>query len=134
MSIHQRNRDLKKDCFVAFLDAKAAFDVVNHSSLMRKLFHIGVEGVTWNLIHSLHKKAQTVVRWCGRTSEPFVRQGQGGVLSTDLYKVYSNPLLDRMSSLCIGGMVGEVCCSCPACCNDVTVTSDKAGAVTSSRQ
>ena len=95
----RENRDLKKDCFVAFLDAKAAFDVVNHSSLMRKLFHIGVEGVTWNLIHSLHKKAQTVVRWCGRTSEPFViYQGvrQGGVLSTDLYKVYSNPLLDRI--------------------------------------
>ena len=95
---------------------------------MRKLFHIGVEGVTWNLIHSLHKKAQTVVRWCGRTSEPFVvYQGvrQGGVLSTDLYKVYSNPLLDRMTSLCIGGMVGEVYCSCPACCDDVTVTSDE---------
>ena len=52
----RENRDLKKDCFVAFWGAKAAFDVVNHSSLIRKIFHIGVEGVTWDLIHSLHKK------------------------------------------------------------------------------
>ena len=78
-----------------------------------KLFHIDVEGITWNLIHSLHKKTQTVIRWCGETSEPFepeIQQGlrQGGVLSTDLYKVYSNPLLDRVTSLLIGGMVGEI--------------------------
>ena len=60
----RESRDLKKDSCIAFWDAKAAFDVVNHHSLMRKLFHIGVEcvtkdflrkliGVTWNLIHSL---------------------------------------------------------------------------------
>lgn len=53
----RENRDLKKDSFIAFLDAKAAFDVVNHASLMRKLFHIGVEEVTWNLIYSLHKRS-----------------------------------------------------------------------------
>ena len=43
----RKNKDQKKDSFIAFLDAKAAFDVVNHASLMRKLFHFGVEGVTW---------------------------------------------------------------------------------------
>ena len=77
----QENRDLKKDSYIAFLDAKAAFDAVNHSSFMKKLYHIGVEGVTCNLIHSLHKEAQTAVRWCGQTSEPFeIQQGvrQGG--------------------------------------------------------
>ena len=49
------------------------------------------------------------------------------MLLTDLYKVYSNPLLDRMTRLCIGRMVvGEVCCSCPTFCDDVTVTSYEA--------
>ena len=124
----RENKDLKKDSYIAFLDAKAAFDVVHHPSMMRKLFHIGVEGVTWNLIYSLHRRAQTVVRWCDQTSEPFeilqeVRQG--GVLSTDLYKVYSNPLLDRVTGLLTGGMVGDVCCAAPACADDVTFTSDK---------
>ena len=42
-----------------------------------------------------------------------------------VYKVYSNSLLDRMTGLCIGRIVGEVCCSCPACCDDVAVTSDE---------
>ena len=124
----RENKDLKKDTYIAFLDAKAAFDVVHHPSMMRKLFHIGVEGVTWNLIYSLHRRAQTVVRWCDQTSEPFeILQGvrQGGVLSTDLYKVYSNPLLDRVTELLTGGMVGGVCCAAPACADDVTFTSDK---------
>ena len=60
--IIKKSKDQKKDSFIAFLDAKAAFDVVNHASLMRRLFHIGVEGVTWSLIHSLHRKAQSVIR------------------------------------------------------------------------
>ena len=120
----RENRYLKKDSYIAFLDAKAAFDVVNHSSVMRKLFHIGLKGVTWNLIHSLHKEAQAVVRWCGQTPEPFeVQQGvrQGGVLSTDLYKVYSNHLLDRVTGLLFGGMVDQVCCAAPACADDMTL-------------
>ena len=129
----RENRDLKKVPYIALLDAKAAFDIVNHSSLMRKLFHIGVDGITWNLIHSLHKEAQTVVRWCGQTSKPFeVKQGvrQGGVQSTDLYKVYSNHLLNRVTGLLIGGIVGEVCCAAPACADDMTFTSyDNPGGV-----
>ena len=43
--------------YIAFLDAKPVFDVVCHNSLMRKLFHIGVDGVDW----SLHEGAE-----CGK--------------------------------------------------------------------
>ena len=123
----RENKDQKKDSFIAFLDAKAAFDVVNHASLMRKLFHIGVEGVTRSLIHSLHREAQTVIRWCGQMSKPFVKeQGvlQGGVLSTDLYKVYVDPCLDRVTNMMIGGMVGEIPCPIPTCADDMTELSD----------
>ena len=48
---------------------------------MRRLFQIGVDGVLWNLIYSLHSDAQTTVRWMGQTSERFeIHQGvrQGG--------------------------------------------------------
>ena len=34
----------KIPAYIAFLDAKSVFDVVSHQSLMRKLFHIGIEG------------------------------------------------------------------------------------------
>ena len=50
-------KDMKKDVFIAFLDAQSAFDVVDHASLMRRLFHIGVDGALWNLIYSLHSNA-----------------------------------------------------------------------------
>ena len=73
----RENKDQKKDSLIAFLDAKAAFDVVNHASLMRRLFIISVEGVTWSLIHSLHREAQTVIRWCGQMSKPFFDRAGG---------------------------------------------------------
>ena len=38
--------------------------------------------------------------------------------------MYFNPLLDRVTGLLIGGMVGEVCCAAPACADDMTFTSD----------
>ncbi len=94
---------------------------------MRKLFHIGVEGSIWTSIHSLHKDAQTVIRWEGELSEKFnIQQGvrQGGLISTDLYKVYINPLLDSLSSSLIGGKIGEINCVAPTCADDVTLLSD----------
>ena len=47
-------RELRKPLYVTFLDVNSAFDVVSHDSLLRKIFHIGVNGVGWTLIHSLH--------------------------------------------------------------------------------
>ena len=123
----RENKDQKKDSFIAFLDAKAAFDVLNHASLMRRRFHIVFEGVTWSLIHSIHREAQTVIRWCGQMSKPFlIVQGvcQGGVLSTNLYKVYVDPGLDRVTNLMIGGIVGEIPCPIPTCADDMTELRD----------
>ena len=127
----RENKNQKKDSFIAFLDAKAAFVVVNHASLIRKLFHIDVEGVIWSLIHSLihslHRKAQTVIRWCGQMSKPFLieqRVRKGRVLSTDLYQVYVDPCLDRVTNRIIGGMVGEIPCPIPTCADDMTELSD----------
>ena len=65
---------------------------------MRKLYHIGVDGVEWSVVHSLHEGAVSAVKWEGAVTEQFdVGQGvrQGGILITDLYKVYGNGLLDR---------------------------------------
>ena len=58
-------KDLRKPVYIAFLDAKSAFDVVSHDSPLRKLFHAGVEGVSWSLVHSLHAEAESVVKWNG---------------------------------------------------------------------
>ena len=80
----REQRDKRKPLYIAFLDAKSAFDVVNHDSLLRKLYHIGIDGATWLLIQSLHDGGTTAVKWEGAVSDIFhikqgVRQGGGGV-------------------------------------------------------
>ena len=93
---------------------------------MRKLFHIGVEGVDWSLIHSLHEGAESAVKWEGAVSGKFqVRQGirQGGILSTDLYKVYGNGLLDKLTVSGEGCHIGEISCVAPTVADDLAVTA-----------
>ena len=69
-------KDRGRPVYAAFLDVKSAFDVVPHDSLLRRLYHTGVEGRTWSLIHSLHSEAVSVVKWQGNYSQPFkVKQG-----------------------------------------------------------
>ena len=120
-------KDLRKPVYIAFLDAKSAFDVVSYESLLRKLFHAGVEGVTWSLIHSLHAGAESAVKWGGKYSEVFkVDQGvrQGGILSTDLYKLYGNGLLDRLEMTGVGCHIGEISCVAPACADDLAILAE----------
>ena len=121
-------KDLWKPLYVAFLDAKSAFDVVSHESLLRKLFHAGVDGVTWSLIHSLHQDAESAVKWNGVCSEAFkITQGvrQGGILSTDLYKLYGSDLLNRLEKPCLGCHIGGISCAALACADDVAIGTDK---------
>jgi hypothetical protein len=44
-------------------------------------------------------------------------------LSTDLYKLYVNPLLDRLTSSNIGLKIGNVVCNTSACADDIALMS-----------
>jgi hypothetical protein len=84
---------------VPLLDAKAAFDTVIHSHMLRRTYLAGITDIHWTLIKDFHTDAMSSIKWVGQTSQPFVvNQGvrQGGILSTDLYKLYINPLLIRL--------------------------------------
>lgn len=37
-----------------FLDAKAAFVVVDHHYILRRVYHSGVNNKLWSIIHSIH--------------------------------------------------------------------------------
>ena len=120
-------RDIQAPAYLAFLDAKSAFDVVSHKSLMRKLFNIGLEGNMWTIINSLHQDARSAVKWQGEISKQFrVEQGvrQGGILSTDSYKVYNDGLLDRLTIAKNATIIGPVICVAPACADDTVVAAD----------
>ena len=49
---------------------------------------------------------------------------QGDVLSTDLYKLYINPLLDQIEDSGIGMQIGTIPCSAPTCADDVLLIAD----------
>lgn len=57
--------------------------------MLRRVYQAEIDDKHWVLIKSLHENAVSSVKWESQMSEPFVRQG--GILSTDLYKLYINP-------------------------------------------
>ena len=55
-----------------------------------------------------------------------LRQGvrQGGILSTELYKVYLDGCLRRLAEVKGGFRIGEICCAAPTCADDVADISN----------
>jgi hypothetical protein len=51
----RENRDLKKPTVFGMLDAKLAFDVVRHSHLIRKLYHMAISKQAILMIDNLYK-------------------------------------------------------------------------------
>ena len=77
---YREAKDNNIDFQLILLDAKAEFDTVVHSHLLRRVFLAGMDNRHWTLIKSLHENAKSSVRWDGNISEPFnvnqgVRQG-----------------------------------------------------------
>jgi hypothetical protein len=101
----------KKPLYIAFLDTKKAFDVVWHSSLLRKLYLLGIEGNLWLVAKEMYKNMKAQVKWDGLLSrEITIKQGlnQGGVGSPNFWKTYENPLFLLLEQLGIGYNVGSI--------------------------
>jgi endonuclease/exonuclease/phosphatase family metal-dependent hydrolase len=117
----------KRPLYIALLDAKSAFDVVSHNSLLRKLYLSGIQDELWSIIANTFCDATSVVKWNGLISKPFeIHQGvrQGGILSTDQYKTYINDLLDRLQQTSHGTKIGDIHCPAPTCADDVALMAD----------
>ena len=109
------------------MDIKSAFDVVVHRNLMGKLYNSGIDGLNWLMINSLHHESQTAVKQQGKLSSTYTNQqgvAQGGILSTDLFKVYDNGLQNRIQVSGKGAKIGDIGIQAPACADDVTVLSN----------
>jgi hypothetical protein len=121
-------KDEKTPVITVLLDAKSAFDVVDLYHLLRRLYQTGINDKLWSLFNSLHQGESSVVKWMGHESSAFeVTQGvrQGGILSADLYKIYVNPLLDRLNHTGLGAKIGNIICNTSVCADDVTLNSFK---------
>ena len=49
---------------------------------------------------------------------------QGGILSTDLYKLYNNDLFERLQIPGVGCHIGEISCVAPGCADDVAILTE----------
>ena len=120
-------RDNSTPLYVAYLDAKSAFETVWISSLMCKLHDAGINGDLWMLIDNLHTEVTSQIKWKGALSDKFnINQGvrQGCVLSTGVYKGFNNNLLFKLTSSLSGSRLGSIQCGAPTCADDIAVVVD----------
>ncbi|CAG2246109.1 unnamed protein product [Mytilus edulis] len=62
-------QDLHRPLYVAFLDAQKAFDLVWHSSLLRKLHQSGIESDSWLMFKEWYKDLTSQIKWEGELSK-----------------------------------------------------------------
>lgn len=112
--------------FVAFLDIHKAFDTVWHSGLFRKLKCLNISPTYLDIIVHAYKNIKGVVSINGCQSTPFsIQQGirQGGVLSSFLYLVFINDLIEELDTSGLGVSICDVPTNNPTLVDDISLIS-----------
>jgi hypothetical protein len=123
------SQDLHTKLYVTFLDASKAFDVVWHTSMLNKLYDLGVDGKLWRLYSDMYSGLTSRVKTTGLLSRTIVeRQGvrQGGIPSTELFKGRCDQLLNTLEQSTLGFSIGAIDCSVPTCADDMALLSSTA--------
>jgi hypothetical protein len=124
--VYREYSDKKAPFYIALLDAKSAFDVVDIAILMRKLHLLDIQPSTWKTIDNLHHDTRTCIKWKQQVSDSFdCQQGvkQGGLLSAELYKLYIEDLLKSYENSKIGCRIGTITINAVACADDIAFSS-----------
>ena len=90
------------------------------------MYETGVHPTLWTIVKDFYDGLTSKIKWCGDISESFpIKQDvrQGGVLSTFLYKVYNNALLQDLQNQKLGFMIGRTYVGCPTCADDIALLS-----------
>ena len=69
------------------------FNVMHHSVLLDKLFDKKINDNTWLVAEDLYQDNTSKIKWFGGLSDSYPIN-QGGILSTDLFKIYIDPLIN----------------------------------------
>ena len=97
--------------YMCLYDLENAFDSVEFSVLLRRLFDVGVNSNKWRILRSWYTDSQSSVCLGQHVSSPFtlgcwVRQGS--ILSPALFLLVKDPLLRQLQSLSIGASVNNM--------------------------
>ena len=112
--------------YMASLDARKAFDRVNHVKLFNILINKGLPGRLVKIIIDWYGKTFSVVRWNDCFSESrIVKSGirQGGILSPIFFNIYMDVLLNTLKSSEYGCHLGKTFLGCIAYADDLILLS-----------
>ncbi|XP_071178010.1 uncharacterized protein [Mytilus edulis] len=87
--------------------------------MLRRVFLAGINDGHWGLIKDLHENAKSAIKWEGNDVNQGVRQG--GILSTNFYKLYINQLLNMYDTTDAGYRIGNISVNSTACADDVAL-------------
>ncbi|VDI17383.1 Hypothetical predicted protein [Mytilus galloprovincialis] len=121
------SKQMKEILYLATLNTKKAFDVVNHDILLDKLFQRDIPLDIWETIYEMYHDLTSRINWKGKYSTSFpIRQGvrQGGILSTNFYKAYIEDLLIQLEESNVGLHLGTNYSGCPTCADDILLLSN----------
>jgi len=112
--------------YMASLDARKAFDRVNHVKLFNILINKGLPGRLVKIIIDWYGKTFSVVKWNDCFSESrSVKSGirQGGILSPIFFNIYMDVLLNTLKSSEYGCHLGRTFVACIAYADDLILLS-----------
>ena len=117
----------KKPLYVLFLDARAAFDRTVGMLLIRNMFFAGTDDQRLNYINNRLHNRRTYCEFNHQLMGPILdRRGleQGGMYSSDAYKIYNNEQTTSSHLSSLGAWVYDDCISCISLADDVALVSD----------
>ena len=117
----------KQSLYIATLDTQKAFDVVDHTILLNKLYEEGINQKIWLIVQELYSGLTAKIKWKSVLGDSFkVFQGvrQGGVISTRFYKVYVNGFMIELRMNSLGKWIGYIYVGCPTCADDALLITE----------
>ena len=118
---------LKKPLYVLYLDARSAFGVVLKELMIKNLYFSGTDGETLLYLNNRLASRTTYLDWNGQLMGPILdEQGleQGGVKSSDFYKIFGKEQLVTAQESSLGVPLGPVTVSGIGLADDTALLSN----------
>lgn len=121
-----RYNSLSSNVYASFIDLKKAFDKVNHFKLIHKLLKLNIPIFYVNILYFLYRNQSVATKHKDAVSDPWkIKNGvrQGGILSTVLFNIYINDMIEKVSESSTGCKLGNRSSNIIAYADDLVLLS-----------